>query len=481
MYFQNNINKEVTGLDSYAHFTKTKLPEDSGLENRESQMHVETDKYAGKSALQTDEIIEADVDCAHLVERHELVSQFGDLSVNEDSLLGESCYTDCSESFSESTKSEEELLASFTQTPHLFKNSENNKTENEHELSVPHLRSEWNETETPRPTFLERVAVMQRVRNATSSLASWVFSKESVENHIQRAPADKKVKVVHDVACSPIPQNRQPVSGIDAFDRVHDGSTSVDNIQNGGHLCDTESYLDNVTSESVQCCLSSDERCKHIEGVNELSSDVELGLSKVVNQSFECDVSTHEMLLPHVENTTVRTVACSPLSIPVCDLSVQNERETQSVMCSPIKFENLDVSIQNEAEMHSMICSPIHFHGNDVSLQTSVGTQSVMCSPILVQDNDLSVHDVSVQNQVDTHSVMCSPMVSCPSEDKSVLVSYPEVTDVGIMTDGENVNDIGINVQPDMQTVSTEMDENPMVTTFTSMTPLKLDKKQGRK
>lgn len=420
----------------------------------------------------------------YLVDRDLLVSQFGDVSVSEESLLGDSHYSDCSESFAESTKSEEELLASYVQTPNLD-SAKSIVDENsvEKEMQSREVSVDGTRFRTPHPTFIENVAVVQRVKSATSSLASWVFPKETMNHHLQRVPSGEKVRLVHDMACSPIPpsmgnmltescalgiENKDWVvnNSDDAVTCVHYATETVQSV--AGENLDIEEFTQHVSEEANET-----------EDVADMPTDVELGLSQEVCTEIEfCDSNQDEngdrrnSLLKScghsespspIHHKAFNSIACSPISVPVCDFSVQNEIETQSAQCSPIKFSIHDVSI-----------SPVWFPGNDISSQDQVKMKSVY-SPLRVPGQD-----ISLQIGVDTHSMMCSPMVHCPSEDKSVLVSGPEVVEVGMMTEEKHFTDVIVQVQPDMKTVSTEMG-NPMATTSTAMTPLKMDKKQGQK
>jgi hypothetical protein len=336
------------------------------------------------------------------------------------------------------------------------------------------------------------LALRQRVNDATSSLATWVFPKEVTEHHVQIFSGNNKVKHMHDVACSPMPQSRKKLSPNDNFNDNQNKETGDINgydydQQKGNSSINDRMY--ETKKDTLNCNFDSENvtSCEVTKTNKDTNVDIELGTAECINKSLESNYSTpHGKVMcrdfasnPGIDilpPVAMNSIACSPISVPVCDFSVQNEVETQSVLCSPIRFENCDVSIQHEAEMHSMICSPIRFQGNDVSIQNEVEMCSVMCSPMQLQ-----VHDVSVQNQIDTHSIMCSPMVPCPSEDKYTFTLEAEVNEMGTNTERKVWSELGLQIQPDMVTAGTEMAENPMTSTSTSMTPLKMNKKKGMK
>lgn len=439
-----------------------------------------------------------------ILQRHDFVSQFGDVSVNEDNLLNESNYNDCCDAFHDSSKSDEELLASFAQTPSVKVASSGTDAYGKDDCSAE-SEMEQKYVYTPGPTFLEKVALMQRVKAASSNLANWVFPSSVAAHHLQENSADKTIKLVHDVACSPMPQRVRTDDENADHESVGDPEDDNSNF-NKFHESDSSEKVRSEIKEVVDTDKAGLEKCTD----ERTHIDVEKGLSQEKsnkssfntpdNENWEQNAEEEsEEKIPLLTNHSVSSVACSPVCRPARDFSVQNEVETHSATCSPIRFESHDIITQNEIEFHSTLCSPVRFPVCDISIQNAVDMQSVMCSPMPMQVHDVSiqngadtqsimcspirvpVHDVSVQSAAVGQSVMCSPMVPCPSHDKSVLASGPELVDNSMMTDVKSCSSVAVEVLPAMVSVSTEMDDNPMLTIGTSMTPLKLDKKQGKK
>ncbi|XP_060583378.1 uncharacterized protein LOC132739644 [Ruditapes philippinarum] len=297
--------------------------------------------------------------------RQELVSQFGDLSVNEDSLLGNSNYSDCS--FTESTKSEEELLASYVQTPNLNICSETDSNINGKEINCfepLEARSLGLKFQTPKPRFLEKLALRQRVNDATSSLATWVFPKEVTEHHVQIVSGNNKVKLMHDVACSPMPQSRKKLSSNDNFnDNQNKKTRDIDgyDYDKQKDISSINDHKHETKKDTLNCSFDCENAtsCEVTQTNKDTNVDIELGTAECINKSLQSNYSTPHgkvMCRDFASDTNIdifppvamNSVACSPISVPVCDFSVQNEVETQSVLCSPIRFENCDVSIQHE-------------------------------------------------------------------------------------------------------------------------------------
>ncbi|KAL4221997.1 hypothetical protein ACF0H5_018043 [Mactra antiquata] len=430
------------------------------------------------------------------VQRHDFVSQFGDVSLNEDVLLNETNHLDIETSL-DSTKSDEELLASYVHTPCI--NSESSITNGNCVKSMDVELPQKKKPLTPVPTFLQKVALMQRVQDATSNLANWVFPSGLSKKHVQEIPSQRSYKVVQDIACSPMPEKFHK-QGVD--DNV------LNSVENGDDFVELEDLDSDRNDVKMNNAMSTNEAA--FKTNDSKHNDVITG--EDINGCEIKDDADRKLNIPNVSGTdhssnenkgrlshNVVSTACSPMIPSVCDISIQNEVEIHSAHCLPIQYESHekstqsevdmrstltspvrflghDVSVQNVTEMHSMMCSPIQALVHDVSIQNKADMQSVMCSPMRI-----SAHDVSVQNVVKNQSIMCSPMVPCPSVDKSVLVSGPEYMDNSVMTDEKICHSISTEAKPETIDVSTEMDDLPMLTTGTSMTPLKIDKKHTKK
>lgn len=429
------------------------------------------------------------------------------LSLEEELLLGD--LSQSSESLADFTKSEEELLSSFAQTP---------PASNESGASISSSQS-VDSTCTfsvgPRvPSFLEKAAFRQRVRNATFNLSSLVFSPRKRDYKVQWVPAGT-AKVMHSVACSPMPSDsgshyekssndeNQPVPS-DEFVGVHKEALEANVDLAFDPSCEKsyncEHLAENVSGMCLNCYEAERHETSEIMGrLLKESKEKSVLLDEMEEMISDID-SQGKFSTPLSSNVRkVKCIDCSPVGQTTCDVSIQNvvglqsamtspmrveghhiavqhEPDTCSVLCSPIRMETHDVSVQNEADNQSMACSPMKIPQNDVSVQHEPDQQTVMCSPFRVP-----VLDVSIQNVAENQSMSCSPMVPRSDQDKSVLACVTECTDQCVGTDPIICTEVGVAVQPDQQSVYTDMEGLPMVNTATSMTPIKFDKKNGKR
>ena len=415
-------------------------------------------------------------------------------SIQEEDLLGDASQS--FESFLDITKSEDELLSSYIQSPTSTASISESEKDDHTNISVSSVDSSV-------PNFIEKVAFTQRLKSATSSLSSWVFSPRKQDYKVQWFPDSGKAKVMHNVACSPMPQCCEQLEENIVKDHSGSGSeclakstdigrcvnedaseTSVDLTFNPTNdIPDKVSGCGHSSDEHIETCVDCSisehhEQSVIVRNLLECVKEKTLLLDElddIVNKSFECSMNVQQDVGDQnvVETHSVMT---SPLRIEGHDIAVQHEVETQSAQCSPFRPDTHNVSAQYEADSHSVMCSPMKFDQNDVSIQNCAEFESVMCSPFIVP-----VLDVSIQNVVGNQSVSCSPMVPRSDQDKSVLAMACELTDQCVGTETRECTDAGVSVQPDQQSVHTQMDCLPMVTTATCMTPIKMDKKNGKK
>ena len=231
--------------------------------------------------------------------------------------------------------------------------------------------------------------------------------------------------------------------------------------------------------------------------------------------TIEEDTSLDTLMECHNKVVSMDTIdrksaSCSPMPLSMCDVSVQNIPDTHSAMNSPMPVSMCDVSVQNIPDTHSAMNSP--FIVNEIK-NTSVNTD--------ITDTDdmmpLSMCDVSVQNIPDTHSAMNSPFIVneikntsvntdvTDTDDANVGTETPatiyvniikdqtEVVDKCIITDKTVMSEmwtntdnhervsVGVEARPELETVFTEMVDLPMMTVGTSMTPVKLANKFGKR
>ena len=285
------------------------------------------------------------------------------------------------------------------------------------------LESTLFKIQTPKVNFLENAALNHKVKKAMHALSSFVINRETIAPNIDIVW--KKGEIV------------------EAKPQLCDIAVSTEETE----MLNKSLNTDHVTPEKKIC------------------------------HSASCSPFVPEQHSVSIQNVAdVNSVLCSPIPIACCDVSTQKESDTESSTCSPIRFSNIDTSVQVVVETKSAMCTPIKLPVLDASIQNVTETQSSSCSPILVP-----VLDVSTQNETVTQSVILSPMVPCPSVDKSILASGPELKDQSTCTVHISMTDEEVYARPDTETVFTEMEDMPMVSCGTTMTPLKVGRKQGKR
>ncbi|KAK3606499.1 hypothetical protein CHS0354_041450 [Potamilus streckersoni] len=163
-------------------------------------------------------------------------------------------------------------------------------------------------------------------------------------------------------------------------------------------------------------------------------------------------------------------VACSPMSKLTADTSVQNVGDMQSisVQCSPKAF-TVDFS-----HVFTMTDTSVKCETHDQEIQSFPPCASVMCSPM----PRLTI-DTSTQNVVIMESISVSPM-PVAARTIGMMTDETKTVEVGVGSDIEMV-DKEVSVMPVYSTVSTMTEAARLETSETSMTPVRILNKQGRR
>jgi len=318
-------------------------------------------------------------------------------SLNEDLLLGD-CSFEEDASYCNSTKSEEELLATpCPSNARLVQTEYETHTEEEHasvsnEISLKKMESNTLSKNFANGTnFLDNVHRMERVQNATAFLSQLAMGSS-----------------VHD-------------TNLHSFNKSHnDSHNSSENAANYSRLSSNSA---NTSTSSVGTQTALRNLLDEIHESSTVLDDIEEGINMM-----EISGSVAKACSTPMVRVADGFTSCQPSQLPTCEKSVQSQVSAQSASCSPIKFENLDISIQNAVKVQTAMCSPIAFPGHDVSVQNCAEFQEAVCSPIVFRGHDVSVQncaefksaqcspmrlpqcDVSIQNEPLTASVMCSPL-----------------------------------------------------------------------
>ena len=161
-----------------------------------------------------------------------------------------------------------------------------------------------------------------------------------------------------------------------------------------------------------------------------------------------------------------KSASCSPMPLSMCDVSVHNIPDTHSAMNSPMPLPMCDVSIQNIPDTHSAMNSP--FIVNEIK-NTSVNTD--------VTDTD----DANVGTE--TPATIYVNIIKDQTEvvDKGIITDKTVMSEMWTNTDNHERVSVGVEARPELETVYTEMVDLPMMTVGTSMTPVKLANKFGKR
>ena len=138
----------------------------------------------------------------------------------------------------------------------------------------------------------------------------------------------------------------------------------------------------------------------------------------------------------------------------------------KSATCSPMPLSMCDVSVQNIPDTHSAMNSP--FIVNEIK-NTSVNTD--------VTDTD----DANVGTE--TPATIYVNIIKDQTEvvDKGSITDKTVMSEMWTNTDNHERVSVGVEVRPELETVYTEMVDLPMLTVGTSMTPVKLANKFGKR
>ena len=140
--------------------------------------------------------------------------------------------------------------------------------------------------------------------------------------------------------------------------------------------------------------------------------------------------------------------------------------DRKSASCSPIPLSMCDVSVQNIPDTHSAINSP--FIVNEIK-NTSVNTD--------ITDTD----DANVGTE--TPATIYVNIIKDQTEvvDKCIITDKTVMSEMWTNTDNHDGVSVGVEARPELETVYTEMVDLPMMTVGTSMTPVKLANKFGKR
>ena len=207
------------------------------------------------------------------------------------------------------------------------------------------------------------------------------------------------------------------------------------------------------------CSLPQDE----IQGILAAASSVKVNDSSLTTEHLE----TYDIYMATDTSDIGNDMACSPIPLSHCDASIQNSPDMRSAMNSPfVPYETQNISINTDT--------------SDTS-DASVGTEAPATIYVSVIKDQPAVRDRSVSTDSAESSNVSISTDTTFTDTVSTNTDAHFTSDAIMMTDSTKTVEVGIEVRPDIMTVSTEMTDFPMTTVGTSMTPVKMVNKFGKR
>ena len=238
-----------------------------------------------------------------------------------------------------------------------------------------------------------------------------------------------------------------------------------DHVSSGSVL---EIMFNDLSSSMVESTIEEDKSLDTImECHNKTVSMDTVDMKSTIeeNKSLDTIMECHNKAVS-MDTIDRKSSSCSPMPLSMCDVSVKNIPDTHSAMNSPMPVSMCDVSVQNFPDTHSAMNSP--FIMNEIK-NTSVNTD--------VTDTD----DANVGTE--TPATIYVNIIKDQTEvlDKCIITDKTVMSEMWTNTDNHERVSVGVEVRPELETVYTEMVDLPMMTVGTSMTPVKLANKFGKR
>ena len=229
-----------------------------------------------------------------------------------------------------------------------------------------------------------------------------------------------------------------------------------------------EIMFNDLSSSMVESTIEEDKSLDTIVECHNMAVSIDTVDRK---STIEEDKSSDTLMECHNKAVSMDTVdrksaTCSPMPLSMCDVSVQNIPYTHAAMNSPMPLPMCDVSVQNIPDTHSAMNSP--FIVNEIK-NTSVNTD--------VTDT----YDANVGTE--TPATIYVNIIKDQTEvvDKCIITDKTVMSEMWTNTDNHERVSVGVEARPELETVYTEMVDLPMMTVGTSMTPVKLANKFGKR
>ena len=302
---------------------------------------------------------------------------------------------------------------------------------------------------------------------------------------------------------------------------VHGTPSGTKGFQHLNNSSDTESPVLNEKSALLsEFVLNVDSYI-----VNDLTTELDKSTTPVMSQSEDIDSTlTNSVIYSPTHDQPNDRLLETDFEI-IKDISLETmQQDSDFKTTSPPKSRNAESETPDIVGVQDLTLSTKCSEQLDKSINTeAVDKTTVKCSPMT-----LSVCDAAVQNIPDTHSAMNSPFIMYDTKNTSINTDVPDTDDASVGTEtpatifvniirdqpavsdksintdktmvsnvwtgtenvpsvsiginaGVDTVEVGVEARPELETVYTEMTDLPMTTVGTSMTPVKLVNKFGKR
>ena len=293
--------------------------------------------------------------------------------------------------------------------------------------------------------------------------------------------------------------------------------TSPDCMKQNFHL-PSPGKNDELNPENCQAELERDQGLELNTECLDLCS-VELRGDQI-NSLQDTSLETEKTALD--DKLIVTDTLCSPVPVKVCNASVQNKPdlrsasnspfvpyETHSAMTSPfvpyetysattspfVPYETQTTSVNTEnietvdAEVGTELPPTIYVNiikdqpemkSISVSTDESFNSETENGDEITTSVDCITINNIGVNTETSDCSSVCTNTDDPACNETSTMTEMVQTANASVCTVVETA-DIGIEAQPAVESVSTEMTDLPMSTVGTCMTPLKMQHKTGKR
>lgn len=250
-----------------------------------------------------------------------------------------------------------------------------------------------------------------------------------------------------------------------------------------GHDTHEEPSLLNDSAIEVETCISENQN--EMEDLSTVTTVTKMKTEQnapIIQKNKEY----HDRSLM-TDTITMDDHACSPIPFVVCDASVQSSSDLRSATTSPfVPYETHDMSMNTDTTATTDVEvgteTPATIYVSIIKDQPEVKDISVSTDESFTSDidNRNETQDVCVNTErIETNSVPSNTDAS-NTADNSTLTDTATTVNICVNTAFETA-EVGVDVRPCVETVYTEMEDLPMSSVGTTMTPVKFHNKFGKR